>query len=739
MGLAQLPRAYFSGFTYWNPSTMNNNDYQPTYDPASATLNWPWLERHGLQDADDFDAYATRPGIVPTANSALDPNVYSDVPPAEWNFYGDNTCGFVQPGEPAIEWPAKFGKPPGGLSLTGYTNGQGELVTGGDPWIGQPVRLNVGTDPAKMVDVDPICPWSTQLFVDAVALGSDAARVGLTARTAGRAHSRWVFFARNLNQSKDVIIAGVASAMWQLGLPAEELVFLDPSPAPGSLAAQLKAAAQLPGTRGLMVRFVTYHTVYFTGSAFAGRPLPDWAGITSLYAEYAERLRRYEAGEALEPPDRPVNRAYSNTVGWIAPWTTADMRTAATGRILLSPGPVQPVDAKLPATPLGPAVLEYAADPADPALVGRISIDLGTTIPELDSALTKVDFGTMQLAVASGDANGSAPAKAFAQIGYGGGYDKDAYVATAGVVDIPASDFLVPLTVAELQRQIVVTFPGSQAQTPQVGLQEAVYTAETDDRGVYVDEAGAPWSPPDRSLTVQVRHLGGKPPRGTQLRIAQYAPSPPGFGEGLWQLVSDAAGSTSQAPYLQLHAGADVTDGAYTTVPVPYADDGLPYATVSLAVSAIRSGPPVLAFTPLAPSAPAAGPAPVIPFPALIAQFFANVRVLPFHNAMAVAFENWLRTGPSVDLVSQRVFDSVFRTFFVMYPAMRFLRDPLQFQAWRGRICAVTDPAQFESASYMPVMRSMSAGQRRMLELWSAYLDGAMPTPAPPPPAGRRG
>jgi hypothetical protein len=307
------------------------------------------------------------------------------------------------------------------------------------------------------------------------------------------------------------------------------------------------------------------------------------------------------------------------------------------------------------------------------------------------------------------------------------------------VVDIPASQFLAPLTVAELRQQIVVTFPGSETQTRQVGLREAVYTAETDDRGVYVDEPGAPWSPPDPSLTVQVRYLGGKPPRGTQLRVAQYAPSPPGFGEGLWQLVSETAGSSAQAPYLRLHAGADVVDGAYTIVPVPYDDDGLPYATVSLGVSGIRSGPPVLAFTPLAPSAPAAGPAPVLPFPALVQQFFANVRVLPFHNPMTVAFENWLRSGPSVDVVNQRVFDSVFRTFFVMYPAMRFIRDPLQFQAWRGPICAVTDPALFERASYMPVMRSMSAGQRRMLELWSAYLDGAMPTPAPPPPVGRRG
>ena len=96
---------------------------------------------------------------------------------------------------------------------------------------------------------------------------------------------------------------------------------------------------------------------------------------------------------------------------------------------------------------------------------------------------------------------------------------------------------------------------------------------------------------------------------------------------------------------------------------------------------------------------------------------------------MAAVYENWLRNGPSVDLATQRVFDGAFRTFFLMYPAMRFLRDPLQFQAWRGRVCQVTDPAGFETAAYMPVTRSLSAGQRHMLEVWNVYADGTQPTP----------
>ena len=343
----------------------------------------------------------------------------------------------------------------------------------------------------------------------------------------------------------------------------------------------------------------------------------------------------------------------------------------------------------------------------------------------------------MQLALAT-DGDPAAPVP-FAEIPYADGYDARAYWATAGVVDIPSAQFLRPLTVADLEQQLVVSFvnPGSHSVTP--ALREADLTAETDDRGVYVNEPGQPWSGPDGSITVQVRYRGGKPPAGAKLQIAQYAPDPPGFGEGGWRLVSDDADAQAQAPFVRIHADGEVIDGAYVTVPVPDTDDGRPYATVTFTVSALRSGPPVLAFTPLAPAPDEPAPQAVVSLPAIAQQFFANIRVLPFHNAMAIAFENWLRTGPTIDLVSQRVFDSVFRTFITMYPAMRFLiRDPLQFQAARGRICALTDPAVFETAAYMPVTRSLSSGQRQMLERWNEYADGKVPTPVREEAHGRR-
>ena len=350
--------------------------------------------------------------------------------------------------------------------------------------------------------------------------------------------------------------------------------------------------------------------------------------------------------------------------------------------------------------------------------------------------MTKPDFGTLQLGLAAG--HDDAAAKPFAQLPYPA-YDEGAYVSTAGVIDIPAS--AVPGSGRRHRSpEPARRHPCQPADTQetQVGLREAEFTAETDDRGVYLDQPGAPWSTAQHMISVQVRYRGSKPPAGTKLRIAQYSPDPPGFGEGAWQLVS-ASEPQPQAPFLTMDAGGAVIDGAYTIVDVPRLEDGLPYATVEVTVSALRSGPPVLAFTPLAPAANASAPPQMVQFPELTQQFFANVRALPFHNDMAAAFENWLRTGPTVDMATQRVFDSVFRTFFIMYPAMRFIRDPLQFQAWRGPVLAATDPAIFETAAYMPVMRSVSAGQRRILELWSAYLDGSMPTQISGEALGRRG
>ena len=137
-------------------------------------------------------------------------------------------------------------------------------------------------------------------------------------------------------------------------------------------------------------------------------------------------------------------------------------------------------------------------------MVNRITLDLGSTIPEYDTALNKVDFGQLQLELVP---DGGGNAKPIARVPYAGSYDKGAYDANVGVVDIPASRFLTPVSVNDMKQHLRVSFVGAGGKS-QVGLEEQDDVAETDDRGVYVNEPGAPWSPPDPTVQVQVRYRG---------------------------------------------------------------------------------------------------------------------------------------------------------------------------------------------------------------------------------------
>ena len=372
-------------------------------------------------------------------------------------------------------------------------------------------------------------------------------------------------------------------------------------------------------------------------------------------------------------------------------------------------------------------------DATDPNKIVRIALDLGSTIPEADRSLEKVDLGDLTLAYGADDPKNATPFATLPTKAYG----KRAYEERSGVLDILPSAFTAKVTAADLDRGVVVLVagvdPGDDAQP---ALVEAEYTAETDERGVYVDEPGAAGSSTNPGITIQVRRRGRKPSTPVQLRIAQYSPWPPMFNEMSWSLVSDGA-ATQPQPYLAMAAGQPVVDGAYVTITLPKVNDKLPYATARLSVSGLRPGPALLRFT-VAPTIGPDAPPPGLHFDDLVHQAFANVRVLPYHNAMAASYDNWLRGGPSVDLATQRVWDAVFRTYALMYPAMRFIRDPLQFQAQRGRILAVTDPARFEEAGYMPVTRPLSAGQRAMLVAWSTYVDGTLTTRKQEAPRGRR-
>ena len=107
--------------------------------------------------------------------------------------------------------------------------------------------------------------------------------------------------------------------------------------------------------------------------------------------------------------------------------------------------------------------------------------------------------------------------------------------------------------------------------------------------------------------------------------------------------------------------------------------------------------------------------------------FYAVVCCLPWHNDLANAFDEWLANEtPQVAEVNDTVFKEVFENYLLAFPTMDFIANPQQFQEWRGRSLALTDPEMFDQASYMPVPRTLSAGQRHILVSYVRYLEGAL-------------
>ncbi|GAB4196156.1 MAG: hypothetical protein OHK0022_13410 [Roseiflexaceae bacterium] len=748
MGVISWPRLYFAGYNYWNPSTMNNNDYAPSiepYDVEQADLDWTYLRTQGVEGGAEFQRWA----ITPTRGQSDGETTYHAIPPAEWGFHGGNECGFVTAIAPFASDPV-FYKPPLLTSVIGYTNRNGAYVDAGDPWLGQPLQFNqdFGSD-AKLVDVNSQAFWSSQIFADTFTLGD--ATQGFSATVASRMHSRWQYLTRNYNVNSELMIAGPVSALFQTCFDKQSICFAGDG---SELADELITAMDAPDVAGLMLRFTVYDTLYFQGSVFSGPPGDRYVRMqqmAALYQQYSEALAAYKAGRSTTAPVPPLNRAYSRVSGWIGLWKHGEWTNAPGGRLLLPlvqpgqslPTAIQPqaVQAKgLPDsyyTPqggnppkalvsLGPAVAEVETDGDE---VIRLAVDLGTTIPEYDSSARRAEFGMVQLGLALLHPDGSLrellPLADLADDSDGTTYQAS-YDRTSGVVDVAREALLSRVTASLLANNPLVltvesytpdsSAPGGFSATRTIGLAESPLNAQTDQRGVYVNQPNAPWMDQSvSSFTVQVRRYGQIPPSGTQLVVAQY-------NEGLttpWTLVG---AGTSIEPFVQLLYRNP--SGEFTPITSTTALDAS-LGEVTIGAVGLQPGVPNIVFYPLEAGVSGFTPPAIVIPPNIMATAYTVVRVLPFHNQLAQDFARWLQTGPDIDLVNQRVFDTVYRTFFLMYPVMDFIHSPLKFQEWRGVIRQVTDPAVFESARYMPVMRSLSAGQRYILNCYWDYLDRA--------------
>ena len=758
MGLTSLPRLYFRGQFFWSPSTYNNNDYAPAivqYDPTAAKVDWSFLREQGVNTDAEFAKWSINP--ISTAPSAP-----FTLPPAEWGYYGGNQSGFVTETTPNIK-DNNFSVPIGPnrkhTATTGYTNDKLEYVDN-DPWVGLPLQFNLNAKPAKLVDINPTLPWTSQIFSDTLTIGGKEQNEGFTAPVKYRMHSRWIYTNRNYKTDGKLIIAGGLSTFFQTVVHKEDITFFNENPEPGNYQDQLQKS--LKDSDGIMIRFMAYDTIYFQGKPFdnlhekaddnGDQTTELMVRIAALYKKYEKELEDYKNGKRTEKPRPPINRAYSRVVGWTGLWNKDELISMAEGRTLLPlvlpgqpdglPTPDHVLAKGLPAsyyvTPpsapgapknrppaavqLGPLNIVVAEN--QNCEVERITVDMGTTMPELNSLGIKANFGEVKLKLYD------LSSKTYFDIATLPN-DLDSYHKTSGVYDITdLSDEVKKL----IQTNPLALFVDSYNIKEQKGestlaLIENPVMSNTNSRGVYVNQPDPYWeNPSDVEFKVKVQNYGKPPAEGeVQLSISQCTSSFDLIDEKS-EGISDT-GQYTQKPFVELRHRGKVIHNS-TLIPVP--SDGL----VSVKVTALQPGMPFLVFFPALTSSGYEPPGNVMATPTYYS--YNAIRSLPFDNVLAEEFETWLNNlilpnnDPPITVssyndligrVNQRVFDDVFRTFHLLYPVMGFIGCPMQFQEWRGRILKLTDPAEFNSAAYMPVTRSLSAGQRRILVAYTDFLD----------------
>lgn len=691
MSVLSFPRIYFKGYMSWDPCTFNNNDFSifPTYDPANAALNWTFLAGQGITPANFTSAF--RPWAITLQDDCTDSPSGPRIP-AEWNMFGSHAVSCVQYGDYTT-------------TITGGALGYNKPVTA-DPLIGQPVSItgDGGRGGGRLVDTNPASPWSSQIYFGQLGFGSGANSFSGTRYL--RMHSRWLNPSRIYNSASMLTApASRIGVCFQTCIPNDQMTW--PAASASPLITALQQAALKPGALGIMVRFTAYVNLYYMNGIFNNTKQQP-----RNYEDLAKLLQTaWDAWNAGQTNPSPFfsNPCYSHVVGTAGVWSEGELVSVPGGRCLAADQPVaplEPADAKsgavhqavrfsghelktttqAPRVPLGPVAVNVDCE------AGFLSLDFGGTMPELGipgpmrSSLVKADFGPLTIGVVAPDSSFTS----IATIDYAQ-YQQSAYEASAGIIDIP-----LPSAATQLLADGALAIQAQQGATV---LLEQPYTAETDTRGIYLDQNG------QTEFSVMVCKRGVPSPGATVL-IAQY-------DSGLNLLPSNIQ------PLVAFTTGAQTTltaSGITTNVTVVTTDET---GNATVGISAQSPGFPVLAFLPFSGGTP---PQPPASFNFTDNAFYTTVRVLPFDDAVPLAFvELWNSTQDQAQAWSFIYFRILYlydMLFNVMLPIVNLGSQ----QAVEANISAIwsliSSAAAAESTFAMPITRDMSAGKRRALQLW---------------------
>ena len=711
MSVLSFPRIYFQGFCGWDPCTFNNNDWQafPTYDATNAALNWSFLATQGPPGGITPENFGStfRPWAITLQNDTVDSPTGPRVP-AEWNMFGSHSVAFVDYNDKTT-------------TITGGALAYGQPVTQ-DPLIGTPVQIGGDNStssnftPARLVDTNPMSFWSSQVYWSLLQCGGS--NVSLSGPRRYRMYSRWINLSRIYSPTPELTqpAAAVATCM-QTCIPNDQITWTNqPDPTTGAtsqLLTALQQAATQPGAQGVMVRFTAYVNLYFQNGIFNGISQQPRT-YTELAACLAAAWQAWQqSGDTSQFFSQPC---YSHVVGVIGVWNQGELASVPGGRYLAAQNAVTPLSvpttlghamhaATLPSVALGPVAANIDAQQ------GLISLDLNSAIPEnavpgsAASDLTKVNFGPLTLGVQT-----DSTFSPIAQISYEQ-YQKSAYEASAGIVDIPFTP--TPELLQQLQNGLLaIQVQGQTALAEQGGG----YTAQTDDRGLYLDED----QQKEFQLTVYQR---GVPAPGAQTLIVKYDGNLSLIPTDQPQLVNFTNGDrqTIQVPNAN---GAPIT----TSVTVVTATDS---GVATVGIAAQSPGFPVLAFFPYAagqplPQPPLALLGPGTPLNQIVGNaFYTTVRVLPFDAQVPGAFiELWNSTHDPAQAWSF-IYNQILYVYDMLFSVMLEyvnLGDRTAVEQNIQAVLQLTSTAYAaESTLAMPITRDLSAGKRLTLQLWG-YL-----------------
>lgn len=327
MSFTILPRLHFKGRFETDVCTANNDDIVTAIDQVNVAVQFG---ANGVPDTDaEFIAWMREEAVDDAGNGR-------GVPRASWNYYGGNSCGFLD------------------CKIVAADLGNGLLTSAAaDPSIGASVILGRNPDQGQtgvMVDLNPEGTWGTQIFADLFQVVSGAVRLEGPPTIAA---SRWLHFGRNVAERG---FTG-AAATWQSCLPANKIELSQ-----GASGALLELFNVARAHRGLVVRYCTYHL--------------------SPVIPRQDILQHFNQGLS------PVNPAQGIVVGSIGVWEDGDYASMPNGRLLLPRGSFS--------WDHGPMTFGPATIGIDQAR-GKAVLDLITMVPEVSSTGAKVPAGAATL------------------------------------------------------------------------------------------------------------------------------------------------------------------------------------------------------------------------------------------------------------------------------------------------------------------------------------------------------